>query len=257
LPETPVAALVALADKLDTLAGDFAVGLIPTGSADPYGLRRAAVGVLRLLEKFGWPLSLEDLLQKAIAVQPNVGASIGETQTKLEVFFRQRWTALLEERGYKADEIEAVLLQRIGVLAPYLERLEALHKIRKQKEFDPLAAAFKRTENILRQAAQKGMHLNIDKEASVDESLLKEESETELHKTVQKVKADFETQYTEKQYSKALEVLTALRDPLDRFFEKVMVMAEDEALKTNRLKLLMGIAKLFRRIADFSKLQNS
>ena len=138
LPETPVAALVSLADKLDTLAGDFAVGLIPTGSADPYGLRRAAVGVLRILEKFEWPLALRRPVARARAQcnRRRARAAPCETQGKLDIFFRQRWAALLEERGYKADEIEADLeLGESAILKQALAKIKALHRVRKQKNF--------------------------------------------------------------------------------------------------------------------------
>src|SRR5439155_7789258 len=111
-----IAALVALADKLDTLAGDFAVGLIPSGSADPYGLRRAAVGVIRILESKNWPLPLERLVDQAIQAQPDhVKKAIAETQNKLNQFIQQRFAALVAERGFKPDEIEAVVSAGIVV----------------------------------------------------------------------------------------------------------------------------------------------
>ena len=252
LPESPVTALVALVDKLDTLAGDFAVGLIPSGSADPYGLRRAAVGVLRLLETFGWNLSLEDVLHRACALQP-AGTPPAETQAKLETFFRQRWTALLEERGYKADEIDAVLARGIGILKPALARLDALHKVRKQKEFEPLAASFKRAMNIVRQAAKAGTLDHI----AVDEARLQDPSEKTLYQVLRDIQSKVEADLHRGNHAGALAAIVPLREPLDAFFTGVMVMAEDPGLRANRLALMQSLVHLFTPIADFSKLQNA
>jgi len=253
LPETKVAAIVALADKLDTLAGDFAVGLIPTGSADPYGLRRAAVGVLRLLEKWTSSQSLEELVGSSVQAQnPAVVANATDVRTKLEGFFRQRWAALLEERGFKVDEVDAVVSGGIGRVEQSVARLDALHRIRKQKEFEPLAAAFKRAMNIVRQASKNGA---LPAAPVIDSTHLQEPAEKSLHAILQQVQSHVRSGLDAGDHSRALSAIVPLREPLDAFFAAVMVMAEDPALRANRLALMQTLVQLFSPIADFSKLQ--
>src|ERR1019366_1267391 len=128
---------------------------IPSGSADPYGLRRAAVGVIRILESKEWPLSLEWLIEQAIKTQP-MKEGWAQAQIKLHLFMQQRFAAILAERGFKPDEVEAVLSAGIGVVPEALARLQALHELRKRQEFEPLSVAFKRGMNIVRQAAKGG-----------------------------------------------------------------------------------------------------
>ena len=155
LPKTDLAASVALADKIDTLAGDFAVGLIPSGSADPYGLRRAAVGVLRILEDRHCVIGIEELLSQAIDfLPPSLVSSRQDTFQKLFQFIKQRFTAILEERGYRFDEIDAVLGSGMLEVPDALARLKALHGVRAKTEFEPLSVAFKRSMNIVRQASR-------------------------------------------------------------------------------------------------------
>lgn len=255
LPASDLAAAVALADKLDTLMGDFAVGLIPSGSADPYGLRRAAAGVLRLLEDRAWALSLEKLIEKAGELQPaNVKNEAAEAVPQLVQFMKQRWTALLEERGYKADEVDAVLAAGIGEVRDALDRLKALHALRSQKEFEPLSIAFKRSINIVRQAAKT---VGLDGGAPVRADLLKEPCEQALYQALESAGSQVTRHVESRAYREALESMIGLREPLDGFFKGVMVMDEDPALRQNRLALMGRLVRLFSRIADFSKLQNA
>ncbi len=255
LPSSGAAALVALADKLDTLAGDFAVGLIPSGSADPYGLRRAAVGVLRILESKGWTLSLERLLEKAFEVQPsNAKEDSRQAQIKLLIFMQQRFAALLSERGVQPDEVEAVLSAGIEVVPEALSRLQALHELRKRQEFEPLSVAFKRGMNIVRQAAKGG---DSGDSAPVQSDLLKEPCEQALYQVLETTGAQVSKHLAARAYRQALESMVPLREPLDGFFNGVMVMAEDPALRTNRLALMKRLVSLFAQIADFSKLQDA
>ncbi len=258
LPSTALAAAVAVADKLDTLAGDFALGLIPTGSADPYGLRRAAVGVLRILEAQRWPVPLEWLIDQALSVLPkDVLVHRDKTRQDLLQFMQQRLAAVLEERGFQHDEVEAVLA-RIWEIPETLARLQALHEIRKRPEFSSLAGSFKRAMNIVREVNPKGAMLpTAPSENGVQTDLLKEPSEQNLFQTFQNLEQHLEQHIQGGAYGPALESMVSLRDPLDQFFKGVMVMAEDTSLRANRLALLSGIVRLFLRIADFSKLQNA
>lgn len=260
LPGSDVAAALALADKLDTLAGDFSVGLIPTGSADPYGLRRAAVGVLRILEDKKWSLNLEQLVDQAVDAQPDsLKETAAETKNKLKQFMAQRFSALLEERGFKADEIEAVLAKGMGVISDALSRLEALHQIRKQKEFEPLAVVFKRADNIIRKANLDGpaQGLTEDKQILVIPDRFKHDSERILYEAIQGSRTDIQHFLEEGKYREALEKMVVLREPLDLFFTSVMVNDENSEVRANRFSLLQILTGLFQKIADFSKLQNA
>jgi glycyl-tRNA synthetase beta chain len=257
LPTTSVGAAVALADKIDTLAGDFAVGLIPSGSADPYGLRRAAVGVLRILEAQQWGIPVEWLIDQALAVLPkDVVVNRDKTRADLLQFLRQRFAAVLGERNFNFDEIEAVLAIRLGEIHEAIARLKALHEIRSRPEFGSLSNSFKRALNIVRQASKGGMPIYSDSD-SVKSDLLQDPSEQNLFRTFQDLQQHLEKHLQERSYQQALESMVTLRDPLDQFFNGVMVLAEDQNLRANRLALLAGIVRLFISIADFSKLQNA
>ncbi len=255
LPSSPIASLVALADKLDTLAGDFAVGLIPSGSADPYGLRRAAVGVLRILEASRWPWRLEWLVEQSVGLQPaHAQSQSDDTQQKLKIFMLQRFSALLEERGFKSDEIDAVLSTSVGLVPEAIARLEALHELRKKKEFEPLSVSFKRGMNIVRQAFKGGERAES---VPIQPSLFREPCEQSLYEAMEFAGEEVSRHLAQQAYRQALETMVPLRDPLDGFFNGVMVMADDPALRANRLALMKRLVGLFSQIADFSKLQQS
>jgi glycyl-tRNA synthetase beta chain len=255
LPSSDAAALVALADKLDTLAGDFAVGLIPSGSADPYGLRRAAVGVIRILEAKTWSLPLEWLIEQSVEGQPShVKQDAAQARSKLNQFMQQRFAALLAERGFKPDEVEAVLSAGVGIISEALSRVQALHELRKRQEFEPLSVAFKRGMNIVRQAAKGGVSGDS---TPIQSELFKEPCEQTLYQVLETAGAEVSKHLATRSYRQALESMVPLREPLDGFFNGVMVMAEDPALRTNRLALMKRLVSLFAQIADFSKLQNA
>jgi glycyl-tRNA synthetase beta chain len=242
---------VSLADKLDSLAGYFGLGLAPTGSSDPYGLRRAAQGAVRVLLDF-WHANPEEKrpsLRRLIAVA--VGGYEGrlkrppaEVAAELEAFFLDRLRYVLVARGYPADEVEAVLGAREpdALDDPHEAwlRLKALHRVRSEarEDFEHLAVAFKRAKNIL------GQH----PAAKVDAGLLTEAAERELHAAVGRLAG------TNGSYEGRLRALAGLRAPVDRFFDDVLVMAEDEKVRANRLGLLSQALSLFYRIADISKL---
>ena len=260
LPGSDVAAAVSLADKIDTLAGDFAVGIEPSGSADPYGLRRASAGVLRILETKCWMIPVEELIDLARSVFPeSIMSQRGIAREHLCQFMRQRLAAILEERGFRFDEIDAVLAKEMGVIPDMLHRLLALHDIRKEKEFEPLAVAFKRSMNIVRQASKATVSYMalFDGDAQIHNELLREPAEIELFETLEKVREEVSKFSSEGAYQKALNSMVPLRVPLDLFFEKVMVMVEDEALRSNRLAIMRRLAHTICQIADFSKLQNA
>ena len=246
-----VFAAVALADKMDTLAGYFGLGLVPTGSSDPFGLRRAGQGAIRALLDF-WPAAanaprpgLRRLVGSALdGYEGRLKKPRADVERELEAFLLDRMRYLLVARGFAADEVEAVLGAREpdALDDPHeaLERVRALHRVRLEatEDFDHLAVAFKRARNILAGQAP----------AAVDRALLGEAAERELHDAVGRLAG------IDGGYEARLRSLAALRQPVDRFFDDVMVMAEDPKVRANRLGLLSQALSLFYRIADISKL---
>ncbi len=235
-------AAVSLADKLDTLAGYFSIGQVPTGSSDPYGLRRAAQGAVRVALDF-WPEaglrpSLRVLAATAASAYPASGGD-------LAAFLGERLRYVLVARGFAADEVEAALGARepdaLDDPREALARLRALHAVRSEAraDFEALAAAFKRARNILERAEAR----------PADPALFAEDAERGLHGAVTGL-----LQASDGNYEARLRALATLRGPVDRFFDDVLVMAEDEKVRANRLGLLSQTLSLFYRIADISKL---
>jgi glycyl-tRNA synthetase beta chain len=258
LPASDLGSALALADKIDTLVGDFAVGLVPSGSADPYGLRRVAAGILRILEDRRWPLVVEELVAAAWDALPeNVRSARPAARDEVLQFLKQRLAVLLEERNYRFDEVEAILVGGIGRLPDSIARLDALHGIRSREEFGALSAAFKRAMNIVRQAQQKGILERAGDGAQIQAEHLKENAEQVLFRSLNDIDGHITRLIEAGTYAAALESMVPLREPLDQFFDGVMVMADDSVLRANRLALLTRVVNLFLRIADFSKLQNA
>ena len=227
IPSTHEGQLVALADKLDTLRGCFAVGLVPTGSKDPFALRRAAQGVVKILVEAKLDYKLDDLV---------TGDLREFLLDRIKYFFR-------EIRGFKYDEVNAVLASGCGTLSDVEARLTALATVRPTDDFEPLAASFKRIQNILKQAA-------FEPREVLDQSLLEDGPERALHADFVRVRdaAKVET------YPAALEQIASLRPRVDIFFDKVLVNAKDERVRNNRLTLLHNLLTEFSTIADFSEI---
>ena len=245
VPEDAVGAGVALADKLDTLVGIWGIGLQPTGDKDPFGLRRAALGVARILVERSLPLDLAELLRDAHAAYANGGVkdAVGE----LHAFVLERLRSLLRERGYAADEIESVLAGEPGRLDLVVPRLDAVRTFRGLAEAESLAAANKRIRNILRKSAEV-------EAGSVDPKLLREEAERSLHQAIARIRSDVERRAAAREYTESLRLLAQVRPQVDRFFDEVLVNAEDAALRRNRLRLLGELEHILNQVADISKL---
>ncbi len=264
-PHNLTGACVALADKLDTLVGIYGIGLIPSGEKDPFGLRRHALGAVRILvegvtqvdttaaprkisnAEFLGQLDILKLLNQAAASYEE-GVLAKDTVNNLYFFLFERFKSYLREKGYKADEIEAVLGLNLTHIDEVLPRLIALQEFRRLPEAEALAAANKRIRNILRQAGNTAAH-------KLDRNLFKEEVEHNLARQVQTLDTEITPLLTSGQYTAALKRLASLRDTVDEFFDKVMVMVDDEAVRANRLALLQHLSNLFLRVADVSRLQ--
>ncbi len=242
LPRNPVGLCVALADKLETLSGMFGIGQLPTGDKDPFALRRHALGVIRMLSERDLPLDLNWLLRAAqIADEKTAG--------QLTEFIYERLAGSLREQGYSALEIDAVVSLRPQRLGDIPKRLAAVRTFAALPEAGSLAAANKRVGNILKKAEGKVA-------AQIDTALLGEPAEVALHAALDVVKQQADVAFTAGDYTGSLQSLAALKAPVDDFFDKVMVNAEDPALRANRLGLLAILHQAMNQVADISKLSS-
>jgi glycyl-tRNA synthetase beta chain len=228
IPRTLEGQIVALADKLDTLRECFKIGLVPTGSKDPFALRRAAQGAIRIL--FEARLDVRLFIP---AFQPELRQFLGE---RVEYYLR-------EIKNYSYDEVKAVL-SRVEALPDLADRLEAIHEVRATPDFEPLAASFKRIKNILKQA-------QVENAFPPDVGLLSPGGERDLYSAFQKVTSDV-SQMTD--YRAKLSAIASLRPQVDLFFDKVLVNDPDPEIRQNRLALLHSLLTAFSNIADFSEI---
>jgi glycyl-tRNA synthetase beta chain len=248
LPASAIGCAVALADKLDTLAGIFGIGQTPKGDRDPFALRRAAIGMLRILVEKKLPLDLTTLVQEAVA---GYGSKIKATPALVDDivdFLLGRFRALYEEQGVSVDVVQAVLARRPTVAYDFDLRVQAVTGFRSNPEAEALAAANKRVSNILAKADAVSTAVNAD--------LLHEPAEQALYESLLAVNADVVSAVNSGDYDAALSQLASLRAPVDRFFEEVMVNAEKEDIRQNRLALLNQLRSSFLDIADISLLQS-
>jgi glycyl-tRNA synthetase beta chain len=247
LPECQTGQVLALAEKLDTLCGIFSLGLIPTGDKDPYALRRAAIGILRIILEKQLDLDLVELVEKSCKLF-NHEFDHGKTQQQLLTFCLERLKGLFLDEGFNADELDAVLSVNPTRPLDFEERLQAVKAFRSLPEAESLAAANKRIRNILRKAGSLSQQ-------TVDADKLSEAAEKALWSQTQEAAKAVEPLLAQRDYSAALKRLAQLREATDQFFDGVMVMADDKAVRNNRLTLLSSTGSLFLSIADISKLQ--
>jgi len=245
LPQTEEGAIVGIADKIDTISGFFGVGLPPTGTADPYALRRQALGIINIILSHRYSLGLNFLIDESLALLNDVLKKPAEEVKKdILEFFKGRLQNQLIAQGYAYDTVDAVLSVEIDELVEVIEKIKALQEFRQNPDFEPISIAFKRVDNIL-----KDFH-----GGQFDVNLLSDEAEINLFSHFDNIRLRVEKGFAEKDFSAALNKLAALRPHVDAFFDKVMVMDKDEKVRFNRLSLLSEISDLFHKIADFSKI---
>ncbi len=249
LPRGEAGIAVALADKLETLAGLFGIGQVPTGDRDPFALRRHALGVIRMLIERGLRLELPGLVAAAFAAFP---ASHGQAQADVSHFLYERLVGYLRELGYSAHEVDAVVAVRPPRWAEFPQRLAAVRAFAALPEAAALAAANKRVGNILKKS-QIG---DSAPPADVDPALLKEPAEAALAQAVQAAEPGSKAAFDDGDYTASLQALAVLKAPVDAFFDSVMVNADDPALRRNRLALLARLHAAMNRVADLSRLAN-
>ncbi len=256
VPRSVEGAVLSIADKADTIAGMFALGLVPSGSKDPFALRRQANGIVKIIAEKKLPLTLNDLMRDARA-----GYQHSEAEKKfvedaafsssVQAFFRERLEFYLKDlRGYEYDVVKAVLAADSSDVVDALARAEAVKQVLHMPEFQAIGAACKRIRNILKQAAEKRIAI-ADRFEALPESPVEEKA---LAAFLDDHRLEIETLGKEKAYRDALLVLATAREPVDRFFDKVMVMVDDARVRANRLALLETLLREFSTIADFSEI---
>jgi glycyl-tRNA synthetase beta chain len=246
-PREAAGSILGLADRFDTLAGFFSIGLSPTGSKDPYGLRRAAAGLVAIVLARNWRLDWRPVVRKAIGLYPAGIAtrSAEETMDELSRFFAERVRGLLERRAHSHDEISAVLKTGIWDFADAADRVGALSDARRHMDFRSLILAFKRIRNILSDSSPG---------AGPSSELYREQAERALAGDFLQARRAIESLHGARRYREAMEMIASLAPSLDRFFVEVLVNAPEEDLRRNRLALLGSIQKEFSRLADFSEI---
>ena len=245
LPRGTVGLCVALADKLETLAGMFGIGQLPTGDKDPFALRRHALGTTRILVERNLDLSLHDLINTAFSAFPS--GLVGQAHTDLSNFVLERFSGLLRDQGYTPQEVDAVMALNPVRLNLVPKQLAAVRAFAALPEAASLAAANKRVGNILKK-------VSLGETARIDTALLTEPAEIALNAALAGVKPKADAAFAQGDYAASLQALAALKGPVDDFFDHVMVNVEDAALRTNRLGLLAVLHGAMNRVADLSRL---
>jgi glycyl-tRNA synthetase beta chain len=244
LPASDIGAFVSLADKMDTICGCFSVGLVPTGAADPYALRRATIGIISIILEKGYRLSLSALISRSLdLLASKLNRPKEQVQDDLLEFFRGRFVNLLGN-DFPGDAVDAVVSVCFDDLADARDRVRALAEFKSHPDFAELAVAFKRIGNIIKDGT----------DAPVDPALFQDAAEGGLYESFQMVKSSVDVSISNNAWLDALTEIATLRGPVDTFFDKVMVMAEDERVKNNRLALLTAIARMIGRIANFARI---
>lgn len=247
LPETEAGAVVAVADKLDTICGCFRAGLIPSGAADPYALRRQGIGLIQIMRSRGWSFPLSRVVAQSLDLFDAGAGTPPETAARIQGFLEGRMASILVEEGFAKDTVAAVLGVAAECIPAVWSRARALDELRQKPDFEPLAVSFKRVVNILRRA--EGFT-----PGTVEGALFGHASEAALLKAFREVESRVQADLSQGRYDDGLARVATLRAPVDALFDDVMVMAEDPAVRRNRLCLLALIAGLFDTFADFSKL---
>lgn len=244
LPERIVGAIVGIADRADTLAGCFAIGEKPTGTTDPFGLRRQALGLLHIISGHSLHISLQEILQIALSGYEGVVHVDENTMTELMEFIRLRFENDLIAGGTKPEIVTAGTSVAFDDIVDSRSRIEALARINRREQFAVLAGSFKRINNIIKQ----------NRETDIQESLLTDGAEKDLYDTLKGVKVKITPFITAGSYDAALDVMLEMKEPVDRFFDDVMVMTDDRRVRQNRLNLLTALKEIVLQVGDISRM---
>ena len=248
LPETVIGGLLGIADKIDSICGFFSVGLVPTGASDPYALRRQGIGIIQIMNDRGFSFSLRKLIEKSLEIYGIKGAKkIKEIADPIYTFIQNRMTYQLVEEGFSKDVIAAVADTDADNVSNVWNRVRAIQDLKGAADFEPLAVAFKRVVNIIKKA-------DLPARKKVDEKLFEHNSEKALYSAYKDLKGKVSDHLDRGRFDQAFREIAKLRDPVDAFFDGVMVMSKEKKIRNNRLSLLGLISDLFGLFADFSKI---
>lgn len=251
LPKSSEGAILSIADKMDSICGCFHVGLLPTGASDPYALRRQGIGTVQIMLTKEYAFSLRKLIEASAALFIDGKADeFLQVVEKVYGFLKDRIAYLLSDEGFSKDVIAAVVSVSVNHVPHVWKRVKALQALKSEPDFEPLAVAFKRVVNILKQAR----YYDAGEHDAVDKDLFEHTCEHDLLQAFQRVNQIVSENLAEGSFDKALLNIASLREPVDAFFDGVLVMTEDPKIRINRLKLLGKINALFGRFADFSKI---
>lgn len=247
LPASDVGSIVGLADRFDTLSGCFGIGQLPTGTKDPFGLRRIALAILHIIEESQWNVSLSDTIYKALSLYGEKVDGSGETVNLITDYIRDRFVNDQLSKGADAEAVDAVTSVAFDDIIDCTNKITALTAIRSEDAFTVLTASFKRIRNIIKD----------NRATEIDNELFKEDAERTLAASYVTVEAAVQPLLAEADYEQALSAMLDLKSPVDAFFDSVMVMDEDMVIRQNRLNLLTAVSTLFLQVGDISKMQSS
>jgi glycyl-tRNA synthetase beta chain len=247
VPSTDAGALLGLADRFDTLAGCFGIGQVPTGTADPFGLRRISLAILHIIEEKNYTISLREIVHKALALYGDKVDGGRKTVEAVLHFIKGRFANDCIGRGFAAEAVDAAVSVNFDDINDCLQRIEAIQKMSLEPAFKVLAGSYKRIGNIIKD----------NRQLTVSTSLFEHQAEENLYALFQQVSREMERRLAGKQYLMALEAMLKMKEPVDTFFDEVMVMVDDLAIRQNRLNLLTALGDLILRIGDISKLQEN
>ncbi len=248
LPHTEIGALLSIADKIDNIASFFSLGLIPTGSEDPFALRRQSLGIIAIMLDKSYNLPLKDLIRKALQNLKDLFPLLEEIEERISQFFEQRFEPVFSDKGYSFDLVQSILSMSLALNLKDIEgRLDALKRFKEYRDYNNFLLAIKRVHNII---PKKGI-------PELKAELLIEEAEKSLKDRIDSVKSALLDLLKVRRYSDAINLLTSLTDPINHFFDRVLVMDRREEIKQNRLALLMEVWRTASIIADFSKLHSA
>lgn len=248
LPVSLAGAILSIADKIDSICGCFSIGLMPTGTSDPYALRRQGIGVIQIMLERKFAFSIGKIIEKSLELYETLDShEIKENVGKVHTFLQNRIIHCMVEEGFSKDVIAAVASVSIDNVPNVWNRAHSLEKLKKEPDFEPIAIAFKRVANIIKKA--DGCEIK-----DIDENLFQDKCESELYFIYKEVKNKVIDNLNNGCFDQALLDIASMRNFVDSFFDKVMVMSEDMRIRCNRLALLQHIEKLFKMFADFSKI---
>ncbi|KJS01804.1 MAG: glycyl-tRNA synthetase subunit beta [Desulfobulbaceae bacterium BRH_c16a] len=247
IPSTDAGAILALADRFDTLAGCFGIGQVPSGTADPFGLRRISLAILHIIQGKRYTISLRELIHKALALYGVKVDGGNDTVEAVINFIKARFANDCITRGLETEAVEAAVSVDFDDVNDCLSRINAIVQIRKEPAFKVLAGSYKRVRNIIKD----------NRDVAIQTALFEHEAEIKLYNLFLDVQNEMDKLIAVKEYAKALEVMLRMKEPVDQFFDTVMVMAEDMAIRQNRLNLLTALGDLILQIGDISKFQEN